>query len=270
MSSKRNDYDGHRHYTQPWDGQEVPSVTTILDVLDKPALMRWAARRVAEESQAQASRWRAMEPEAAVAALKGIPWADKDNAAKVGTDAHAFAESCLNLERPIAEPTPAEAWDNDRAVKNVVAILTGLGIEPILIEPTLYGPGYAGTADLFAKVNGVPMLLDWKSASGVYPDNALQLAAYKYSSKAEQPGQQLLIDTPQVASCGILHIPKTGSASVVELNVGGVEWTAFLAAKLLWTWQKHRAKEVLMAPVGPEGFSQWPANSKPRRRRAAK
>src|SRR4051794_27638407 len=77
------------------DGEWVPGVTTILNVLNKPAIAKWAATQVAE--------YVADNPEAIehlydagrtpmVAALKEMPWQRTKDAQQRGTTFHDFAE----------------------------------------------------------------------------------------------------------------------------------------------------------------------------------
>ena len=57
-------------------------------------------------------------------------------------------------------------------------------VEPLEIEVTCWNStiGHAGTADLIARIGGEIVLLDLKTGkSGIYPDVALQLAAYGHA-----------------------------------------------------------------------------------------
>ena len=63
------------------DGKAVPGVTTILGVLDKPALPKWAAGAVAEyvaDHPDGVEHLRTIGRGPMVSALKGIPWQARD------------------------------------------------------------------------------------------------------------------------------------------------------------------------------------------------
>src|ERR1039457_530677 len=88
--------DARHRYT--WDGgPEMYSVTTILGIKDKPALVGWAKRETAAcavrnlevlERMVQSGG-----PGAAVEWLKRIPDYARDTAAALGTAVHAMAEA---------------------------------------------------------------------------------------------------------------------------------------------------------------------------------
>ena len=90
-----------------WDGQDYPSVTTILGAtLPKPALAPWAAKKVAEYAIAHRGAVTALleagDERAAIDLLKGAPWRDRDRAGEVGTAVHAYAETVANGIEPVA------------------------------------------------------------------------------------------------------------------------------------------------------------------------
>src|SRR5437588_538390 len=173
------------------EGQQLPSVTTVLDIIAKPALGPWYAkeeRRYFETAMLEVlSRPGARDPEyvlAAVAeAVSGVKAADKEKqrAATIGTAVHAGIE--WHLRRALGEdagPEPflpeAAAW----AVESWKEWATSVALEPVAIERVVYclECGYAGTLDLYARVKGVPTILDWKTGRAIYPEAFLQNVAY--------------------------------------------------------------------------------------------
>ena len=87
---------GQRHYVHPVTGQQVPSVTSILNVMDKPALVPWACKSVAEFAVANKDSWVGLPDDAAIDMLKKSPYRTRDKAASVGTDAHSVLELLAN------------------------------------------------------------------------------------------------------------------------------------------------------------------------------
>lgn len=175
----------HRYWL---DGQPVPGVTTILGVLDKPAIPKWAATTVAEyvaDNADAIEHLRAMGRGPMVQALKGVPWEKRDQAATRGTTIHDHAERILRGE-------DVELDDDDPlvpVVENAIAFMEEWQIEPLLIEAPVASREHrwAGTLDLGARYvrpdtgdAGVG-IFDWKSGKGLYPEYAWQLAAYGHA-----------------------------------------------------------------------------------------
>lgn len=240
---------GGRVYVHPTTGSEVPSVTTILGVLDKPALPRWAALEVANYAVEHREAWETLPPRDAVELLKKAPWSKSKNAADAGTDAHAVMEAILK-----GEPTPPMtdgmfAASHGQAIENTKALLAHVKPMPIAVEATAWshGFGYAGTFDALVLVDGAVTLVDLKTSKDVYPDYALQLAAYKYADCIVFPdGTE--IPMPTIDRCQVWHCPKEGSWSVVDVDVQAPEQTAFLSALALHEWKATRSKQVVIKP----------------------
>ena len=190
---KRTRWDRARFY--PIHGRLLPSVTTILDVLAKPGLGPWYAqeeRRYFETAMlAVLSKPGAPDPEyvlAAVAdAVSGLKAADreKQKAASIGTAVHAGIEWELRTRLgEDAGPQPflpeAATW----AIESWKDWARQVELEPIAVERTIYCEdcGYAGTMDLYARVKGIPTVLDWKSGKAIYPEAFLQNVAYRHAA----------------------------------------------------------------------------------------
>src|SRR5947199_4839048 len=148
-------------------GQSLPSVTTILEVIAKPALGPWYAkqeRRYFETAMLEVlSKPGARDPEyvlsAVVEAVGGVKAADreKQRAATIGTAIHAGIEWQLRTrlgEDAGPEPVPpdAAAW----AAESWKHRAKSIALEPLAIERTAYceACGYAGALDAFARVAG--------------------------------------------------------------------------------------------------------------------
>lgn len=155
------------------DGTKVPSVTTVLGRFkDSGGLINWAFKRGKE----------------------GAPslYADRDAAAEVGTIVHGWVqadicggerEACppeLELRVQSAYTAWREWWDQSR----LVVVATEL---PLVSEEHRF----AGTLDAVGMhpERGEMVLIDWKTANGVYSDNLLQLAGYKGLWDEEHPDQ---------------------------------------------------------------------------------
>lgn len=233
-----------RGYTHPITHEIVPSVTTVLGVLDKPALPRWAAKEVAEFATKHKDSWINLPPDAAVDMLKGSPWRTRDKAAAAGTDAHEYCEALLKGEVSIDSPFDPPGLGN--AAGNLRAILKKLQPQPLLIEGTVWSHkyGFAGSFDGIHIIDGKVTLVDLKTSTGVYPDYSIQLAAYKYAEVIlRTDGTETPV--PPITNCQIWHAPKEGSWSVVDVDVTEAEFGVFLAALEVFKWKTERSKSVL-------------------------
>jgi hypothetical protein len=229
------------------EGRELPSVTTVLEVIAKPALGPWYAkeeRRYFETAMLEVlSRPGARDPEyvlAAVAeAVTGVKAADKEKqrAATIGTAVHAGIE--WHLRRALGDdagPEPrlpdAAAW----AVESWKDWAASVKLEPLAIERTVYclECGYAGTLDLYARVKGVPSVLDWKTGRAIYPEAFLQNVAYRHAARrlGMVSNQGLIVRLPKLLddpAWEVMAVPAT------------LRQADFLAALQLWRWQRHMA-----------------------------
>jgi hypothetical protein len=167
------------HYYEDANGKRIPGVTTILNEgLPKPALINWAANATAE---AAVNRWDEltdMGPADRLKILKAARYADRDAAAKRGTEVHDLAEK-LMLGQEITVPDELRGH-----VEAYVRFLDDWQPEPVLTEVTVinYTHGYAGTLDMVMDCRAKRVLADIKTTrSGIYGETALQLAAYRYA-----------------------------------------------------------------------------------------
>lgn len=192
------------HYTI--NGIDYPRVTSIINILAKPALARWMGRVGLEEADriAKASR-------------------------DLGTRVHAACEAVtttgeLPADRTLAPWAEAyRAWLN-RHVHTVVSTER-------LIHSARYL--YAGTADLVAVMDdGTLAVLDLKTSKSLDCSYRLQLAAYQAAlCEAGEPCLRRIV----------LHLPASspGVLRAVEYHDTAADFAAFLAALQLWIWHEQ-------------------------------
>lgn len=157
----------------------LPSVTSILRVLDKPDLTRWLIRQAVET----------------VATAPRLP----------GEGLDAFLERVLETERQQDQATDQARDLGSRIHDGLAAALTGAqcpmdlapyvapvveefyrrNLKVLQTETVVVGNGYAGRLDLLAvdTLTGLEWVIDWKSATklptkGAWPEHQAQLAAY--------------------------------------------------------------------------------------------
>lgn len=243
------------------EDHQLPSVTTILGVVARPALINWAAKE--ERSavvDAACKLWEDVPtaPKMAVGAyrstLEGRLTKEKAHrkltakAADIGSQAHALIEWTLRgelLQERDAEPAATDkarwafmAWEDWRKAS---------ALAPLHIEQTVWSDkhGYAGTTDIIGEVTHpdagrIHVVGDWKSSKGIWPEMFLQAAAY--TRAVEEMGHQ----SPSGEFWGmIVRLPKNETDPAFEVkwippHEIKAHFKAFLAALELWKWQEQQ------------------------------
>lgn len=192
------------------------SVTTIIGVLDKPALIPWAvgvtAERTIEKLPIILARLESEGAEEAVRYIKGLRWQTDGRLAdtELGTVAHGLFDSyALTGVRPevVAELHPKFPVDGSllhdddvfallRMLEQFDRFLDQYQPDYLATECVVFHPdqGYAGQVDAFLALDDVPLIADYKTSRKTYdtkgnirtpyPEVALQLAAYRYATHA--------------------------------------------------------------------------------------
>lgn len=197
IDTKKAEPDDLRHW----------SVTTIIGTLDKPALTYWAANKTAEaavEDLELVGRMASKNPTEAVKWLAGARFRTpkgQRTAADLGTAVHA---ACEEYALTGVKPQQGDKLGNGETFD--------AELQPFLdqfdrwlqiwtpsyqaAEVTVYSPtfGVAGTCDGFLTIDGVRLIIDYKTSresfdskgnpKTVYPEIGLQLAAYRHAELA--------------------------------------------------------------------------------------
>ena len=180
------------------DGKKIPGVTTIIGKgLPKPGLPYWAANTVAQ--------YAVDHPGASYDELRRSPWAERDRAAVRGTEVHAYAEQVLHGDE-VDVPAILAPY-----VQGAVDLMDDLGVEPIHTEVQLASRKYwyAGTADLFARVDDEVWLLDWKTSKSIHGDYFAQMGAYAGADFLLVDGEE--ISVPHVDRIAAVHLTPSGA-----------------------------------------------------------
>ncbi|WP_370944047.1 hypothetical protein AB5J62_33740 [Amycolatopsis sp. cg5] len=205
---RKNHGKGHSYVDA--HGVKVPGVTTILsDGVPKPALINWAAKTTAEYAIDHWDALAELSPSARLKELNGARFADRDAAARRGTEVHGLAERLVageEVDVPDALAGHVEAY---------VDFLDAFRVEPVLVEFVVvsHSYGWAGTCDLIADFPtlGKRLLCDIKtSRSGVFGETAWQLAGYRYAdSYVDSAGhEEPMIE---VDGCAVIHVRGDGA-----------------------------------------------------------
>jgi len=199
------------------DGQRVPSVTTALGILNKPALLQWAWQCGVDGQDYRAIR---------------------DQAADIGTLAHYLILCHLKNETPLLLEYSQE--NIDKAENCLIKYLDWEkehDLEPILVESPLISElyGFGGTIDCLAKCDDALCLIDHKTGKAIYNEMFYQLAAYR----------QLLKEAGyQIANARILRIGREETGDFEERIAPNLEaaWGVFIRCLEIYNLQKQAKK----------------------------
>lgn len=139
------------------DGRTVPSVTTIIKMINKPSLMGW-------------SNWLGMQGTSYAQYMK--------KASYIGTCVHEIIECKLTGKK--FELKDANTWflEVPAYVDNFIRWYKDNEIIPIKIEEKMVSDKFGGTCDIYCEFEGKKTILDIKTSKAVYSTMFIQLAGY--------------------------------------------------------------------------------------------
>jgi hypothetical protein len=242
--ARRNRGQGHS-YTL--DGAPVPGVTTVLGVMAKPALINWAARMAADYALDRWDELAELPTSKRHAAIAGAHRDRNKDARNRGTRIHTFgallaAGTAVDVPEDLAGPVNAYArfldtWD----------------MQPVLTESpcvhTTYG--YGGTFDAVVTTPklGGDVLLDIKTG-GVFPEAALQLAAYRHATHyLGADGELAAMPVTEGAYVARVH---PDDVELVPVTADDETFSAFLYLLAVYRWQSAMAADVIGSTLYPE------------------
>lgn len=239
-----------RTYTDPLTGDTFPSVTNILNVIDKPALIPWAARMAAEYAYDRRETLGVMDRAEYVDTVKTNWRRKRDDAADRGTNVHAAVEEYLRSGGTL----DADEWE-----PNVLAHVEQFqrfarDHRPTLrfVETTVYSPryGYAGTLDMLADLHGRGLWLIDVKTGGVWPEAALQLCAYRNADYLITGPPWERHDMPPVDGCAVLDL-KPDRYDLVAVDTSADVLDAFVFAAELAAFRRERFPALVGSPLVP-------------------
>jgi len=160
------------------DGTKVQGVTTIIGILNKPALVYWAYKRGKDGLDLYESR---------------------DKAADAGTLAHDMIQTYLHGGEPDTVVINASVTEDVKdqattAFLNFLEWAQARKLKPVLIEEPLVSEEYryGGTPDLIAQIDdGLLAVVDWKTSAGIYLEALIQVSAYRWLWEETHPDQPI-------------------------------------------------------------------------------
>lgn len=197
-------------------GERVPAVSTILNELNKPALVPWANKL----------------------GLQGVNVKDYvDSLAAIGTLAHDMVLSHLRGEEPdTSSYSPDQVECAKWCFASYIAWEKENKLEPVMLETPLVSEIYrfGGRSDFLGYVNGKLTLLDFKTGKGVWPEHFIQLSAYSALINECRP------ELGKIEQYKVLNIPRAESESFDQKTKTALmaEWGIFQAALKIYTLKK--------------------------------
>lgn len=175
--ARRNHGQGHSYAL---DGQRIPGVTTICGILDKPALLDWAARETAAYADEHWTELSGLRSADRIERMTKARYATNRKAVVRGNRVHSLGERISRGEQIPMVDLPGELvpW-----VESYARFLDAWDLEIVHSEAPVAHTGYryGGTLDAIAYSPRLgTILLDLKTGKGVYEEVGLQLAAYRY------------------------------------------------------------------------------------------
>lgn len=235
---------GSRFYVHPDTGAKAPGVTSIISMLPKPFLVPWASKMVAEfavDNLGAVSALSGNDRQAAVDLLKNAPRRNTNTAADAGTDVHDIYDRLAKGE-DIGRVHP----DLDPYVRNFCEFVDEFEPEFTFTEETVWSEAhdYAGSFDVYATIQGEQVFGDWKTTrSGVYPEVALQLAAYRHADYILRPDGSTIPNPPSTGGF-VLHTRPEGW-SLVPVTCEQEQFETFLTLRSIFNWDLDGKKGVI-------------------------
>lgn len=171
------------------DGKPLTGVTTILKVIAKPALIGWAANKVAEYIRTNCE----VDPEDGVYYVspeelemaKNAHVKSKEDAGAAGTEVHEIIEGLIKNAIENNDGFLTEKSHENSQVNNFLVWANGVNIKFLESEKRLYSTKYwyAGTADIICEIDGKKYIGDIKTSSGIYPEYFIQGTAYAHAAQ---------------------------------------------------------------------------------------
>ena len=229
--------DGIRYYEK--DGEKYPSVTSVLGLLDKKALVPWAAKCVAEYAAARLDHDCIYSKHDIVKHLTECrnAWVwESDKATTIGTNVHDMAEAVVNPDVECCKTAKCNEEANC-----MCAFYEWLGehdVKVIETETAIYGNGYAGRIDMIALVDGVVTLVDLKTSKSIYAEYRLQVAAYAKAWNVDKPEASQIKATAILRLCKSTGHPEYKDTTRTMLK----DYADFLAIALFFAI--HKSKDI--------------------------
>lgn len=234
-------------------GLLMPSVTNVIDTLNKPFLNTWYAKLAAQtalEVDRKHPGYMSKKPWAAIEYLKEAAPRHTQKAAELGDLVHNIVEA-LSLGQTPEIPENAAPF-----IESYKAFVEDFQPEFLHLEATCFGfvthpvagpLRYAGTADFIAKINDLVVIGDWKSGKSIHTEAGLQLAALANAVEMVT-ADGTVAPMPTIDAGAVVHLTRTGYAvHRTDPTATGLAWEGFQMLRGIWDF--HQANLASRAPI---------------------
>lgn len=212
----RFDEKNHKHYI---NNREVTGTTTVVGVIDKPALMPWAVNLAMKKLLELGLT------EENIEKAKKAPIEAKQSAGRFGTVVHALAEhfnktgdviSADSEELPdevrtlVKTLTASQTKKANKLIAQYVEWFKKVGAKVHYVEQNVFSETefVGGIFDLVLEIDGKIYLTDFKTSSGVYPSQFVQMGGYHL--QLEEMMDRDYIPSFEIDGYIVIHVPQKG------------------------------------------------------------
>lgn len=197
------------------------SVTTLLDLLDKPGLRYFYGTHGTERATQIVRR-----------------------AAGIGHDLHGVVEGYFKTGKL------PEKLNGDIEIcgRNFTKFVERFKPKAIFNEQVVYDEKYgiAGTLDAYLEIEGKNIILDWKTSNSFYETHLIQLNAYAFM--LQEMVHRGEVSCPLPDECWVVKLPKEEDVNlekdIVRFAPKGFMWDMFLNLKVIYDGLKE-TKELM-------------------------
>ncbi len=185
-------FDVYQHkYTWVEESLDIISVTTALKIINKPALITWAANVATDYISSciePGVRYDELDLADIFQKARQAHWQKKVEAGDIGTLIHKWIEGYIKGEHP---PMPINE-KMKTAVKRFLKWKKDNKVKFLLSEQVIFSKKYkySGTTDFICSINGKIYVGDLKTSKGIYPEMMMQTAAYRFAREEEFPDEK--------------------------------------------------------------------------------
>lgn len=243
------------YYNEDTPAVRYPSVTSIVGMLPKPFLQRWAANMAADiavDCLPLLQDLAARDSDGARQYIAGAAYRYTRERARIGSDAHDLFERMIRGENP-ANVHP----DMRHYQRHFADFLDTVQPELIRAEDVAWSDThkYAGSFDGILRVrlnedgrpdptgDPVTVIADWKTSKSVHADVALQMAAYANADVVISPDGRRE-PMPALDGAVILHVtPEQWTLKAVRADDDVFAY--FLTLRNVYDWDADVSRKVL-------------------------
>jgi CRISPR/Cas system-associated exonuclease Cas4 (RecB family) len=236
------------------NGNTVYGVTSIVGVLDKPALLYWAVNQTILFLSGALKPGIILDEVQIKEVLDQAKMAHrvkKDKSADLGTMIHEWLEKYIKarIAKGVLPELPVNV-EMRKAIDSFFQWAKDNKVALISAERKIYSDkyGYAGTLDLEAIVNGKRTIIDFKTSNAIYDEYFIQASAYLMALEEE-------LNKPVNGGVIILRLPKSQTDNLEVKQITREEANdfidVFLSCLRIYQWKMGIKRQQIIKSVSP-------------------